>query len=58
MALINSEVWNVPEVIKLNKIENWECIKGKSLCVNKCCFNSPKEVKRQSISAFHLKHYH
>ena len=56
VALINSKVWNIPEVIKLNEIENWKCIKGKSLWVNKCYFNSLEEVKRQSISAFHLKH--
>ena len=57
VALINSKIPNILEIINLNKIENWEHIKGKSLEVNETLIALKKE-KTQSIFALHLKQYH
>ena len=34
MALINGKIYNVLGIINLNKINNWEYVKGKSFWVN------------------------
>ena len=44
VALINGKISNIPGVINLNKIENWEYVKEKSLWVN-INFNSLEEIK-------------
>ena len=55
-ALINGKISNIIGIINLNKIENWEYIKGKLLWVN-INFNI-EEVKSTDHFALHLKHYH
>ena len=57
VALINCKIPNILEIINLNKIENWEHIKGKSLEVNETLIALKKE-KTHSIFAFHLEQYH
>ena len=34
VASINGKIYNIPGIINFNKINNWDCIKGKSLRVN------------------------
>ena len=54
VALINSKVSNILEVINLNKIKNWEYIKGKSLSAS-INFNSLEEVKSAEHFWFSFK---
>ena len=54
VALINDKISNILGVINLNKIENWEYIKGKSLWVN-VNFNSPEEEKSTEHFCFPFK---
>ena len=34
IASINGKIYNIPGIINFNEINNWDCIKGKSLWAN------------------------
>ena len=55
IALINGKILNILQVIKLNKINNWEKIKGKSVWVN-VNFEELKD-KKSGHFAFSFKTY-
>ena len=54
VALVNGKILNILAVKNLNKIENWEYIKVKSLWVN-INFNSLEEVKSTEHFCFPFK---
>ena len=54
VALINGKISNILGVINLNKIENWEYVKEKSLWVN-INFNSLEEIKSTEHFCFPFK---
>ena len=53
-ALINGKIVNILGTINLNKINNWEYIKGKSLWVNDN-FDEPKQINNIDHLSFSFK---
>ena len=53
-ALINGKVYNILGVINLDKISNWELIKGKSLWVNEF-FAEQEQIKNSEHLCFSFK---
>ena len=53
-ALINGKILNIPGTINLNKINNWEYIKGKSLWVN-VNFDEPQQINNIDHLPFSFK---
>ena len=52
--LINGKIVNILGIINLNKINNWEHVKGKSLWVN-ANFDEPKQINNIDYVSFSFK---
>ena len=55
-ALINGKIYNILGIINLNKINNWDYIKGKSLWVN-VNFDEPKQINNSEHLSFSFKNF-
>ena len=53
-ALMNNKIYNILGIINLNKINNWDYIKGKSLWVN-VNFNEPEQIYNSEHLSFSFK---
>ena len=55
VALINGKIYSILGIINLDKISNWEYIKGKSLWVN-VSFTGQEQINDNKHLSFHSKH--
>ena len=54
VALINGKIYSILGIINIDKISNWEYIKGKSLCVN-VSFIEQEQINDSRHSSFSFK---